>query len=68
MNLNDVSDVAPANPPTVSDVQKVVLPTQPDDGVIRNEFASLLARMVSDNMHYLQENYGDIVQRHIPHK
>ena len=68
VNLHDVSDVAPANPPTVSDVLKVVLPTESDDGIIRDEFASLLARMVCDNMHYFKENYVDIVQRHIPHK
>lgn len=68
VNLHDVSDVAPANPPTVSDVLKVVLPTESDDGIIRDEFASLLARMVCDNMHYFKKNYGDIVQRHIPHK
>ena len=66
MNLQNVSDIPPTEPPEVSEALKTLLPTDRDDAVIRDEFAILVARMCY-NMQFFKENYGDVVQRHIPH-
>lgn len=68
VNLHDVSDIPPTTTPSISTVLPKLLPSKDDDAVIYDDFAILLARMMCDNMPYFKENYGDVVERHIPHK
>ena len=57
MNLQNVSDTPPTNLPEISEALEMLLPTERDDAVIRDEFALLVAQMMC----------GDI-QQHIPHQ
>ena len=67
VNLQNVSDTPPTNLPEISEALEMLLPTERDDAVIRDEFALLVAQMMCDNIQYFKENYGDI-QQHIPHQ
>jgi L1 cell adhesion molecule like protein len=68
VNLHNVSDTPPTELPAVSEAVEMLLPNEDDHAAICDEFAILVAQMMCDNMQYFKENYGDIVQRHIPHQ
>lgn len=55
VNLQNFSDIPPANLPKTSEALKPLLPTDCDDAIIRDEFALLVARMMCDNMQYFKE-------------
>ena len=65
VNLTHSSEVPPSVPnvPNLDDL----LPSQIDDSALSTLFAAHIARILTTYMPFFQENFGDVVQLHIPH-
>ena len=67
VNLGTMSDSLPKETPVVKEVIQKILPTSTDDESFLDKFAVLLGRMLCNHITYFKENFGDVVERHIPH-
>lgn len=69
IDFSEFSDVKPStcmnNPPKRA-VQ--LLPTQEDDRVLRNNFITLVSRVLVDNIPFFKQMFDGVVTQHIQHK
>lgn len=71
-NRIDLSSFPDVHPHTcmVSPQMRIqaLLPSKEDDAVLRNEFVTLVSRILTDNLSYFQHTFDGSVQWHIEHR
>ena len=54
--------------PTLSSITELILPSKQDDEALIKDLTKIVSRILVDNMPFFQILFGNVVDRHIPHK
>ena len=67
-NRIDFSSYPDIHPSTCFDIEQNQLPSRDDDDILRESIATIISRVLTDNMPFFRMTFDDVILWHMKHK